>query len=387
MKRSVELRQQRAAIYEQVKALLTKAEGEKRSLDTTESESVEKMEKDMEALRKTYEAEERSENLAREMASAPGAPAPAGEQRTGIDSEEYRSALWQYVQDGERRADLNVGTASEGGYRVPTAFENQVIEALTEENVMRQLADVRRYSLDTDIPVKSGRATFAYIAEKGTYPTSAQTFGKLSLKAYKSGGIILVSEELFNDIPANIESEIRNEIVFAQSRVEEPSFVSGTGSGCPSGFLKDATTGVTTAGATAITFDEVIDLFHALKTPYRRNATWLMNDAIAKYVRKLKNAVTGEYTWQASVVADKPDTILGRPVRYSQDMDNTVAANKKTIAFGDFKYYRIADRVGISVQRLNELYAGTGQIGFRATMRNDGLLTLAEAVQVMVQHA
>jgi HK97 family phage major capsid protein len=384
MNRLKQLLEQRAALIADVRKVLDAATTEKRSLSPEDNESIAKMEKDIEAIEVTIKAEETQR--AREK-NAPTISAPAGEQRTGIDSEEYRTALWQYVQDGERRADLNVGTASEGGYRVPTAFENQVVEALTEENIMRQLADVRRYSLDTDIPVKSGRATFAYIAEKGTYPTSAQTFGKLSLKAYKSGGIILVSEELFNDIPANIEKEIRDEIVFAESRCEEPNFVSGTGSGCPTGFTVTAQTGVTTAGATAITFDEVIDLYHSLLPPYRRNATFLMGDGVAKYVRKLKNAVTGEYTWQPSVVAGMPDTILGRPVRISQDMDQTVAATKKTIAFGDFKYYRIADRVGISVQRLNELYAATGQIGFRATMRNDGMLTLAEAVKLMVQHA
>lgn len=387
MKRSIELRQKRAGIYEQVKAILNKAGDEKRALDATEQESITKMEAEMESIRKTYEAEERSENIERELAADPEQRRDGGDPATGRASEEYRSALWNYVAHGERRADLNVGTATEGGYLAPTAFEAQIIVGLTQDNVMRQLGTVRTYSSDVDIPVKTTRATFAYIAEKGSYPTAAQAYGKLALRAYKMGGIVQLSEELMNDSVVNIEGEVRDEIGYGMPRLEESKFVAGSGVGEPTGFLATAQTGVTTAGATAITFDEVIDLFHSLLPPYRARATWLMNDAVAKYIRKLKNDVTGDYTWQPSVQVDKPDTILGRPVRYSQDMASSVAALAKTVAFGDFSYYRIADRTGLSIQRLNELYAGTGQVGFRVTRRNDGLLTLAESVKLMVQHS
>lgn len=386
MKRIIELRQKRAAIYEQVKSLLGKAEVEKRSLDTNEQESVARMESEMESLRATYEAEERAEQVERELAAAPGQQQRTGEQRTGRDSEEYRAALWAYLRDGERRGDLNVGTDSAGGYLAPTGFEAQVLTALTQANVMRQLATVRTYDRDVDIPVKSARATFAYIAEKGAYGEAQPTYGKLSLKAYKFGGVVKVSEELMNDSIVNVEAEVRDEIVYGMARLEESKFVAGTGSGEPTGFTASATTGVTTASATAITADEVLDLQHALGPQYRAGAVWLMNDLITKALRKLKTG-DGQYIWQPGLQAGGPDTLLGKPVRYSQDMDSTVTASKKVIAFGDFSYYRIADRAGLSIQRLNELYAGTGQVGFRATRRNDGLLLLAEAVQLMVMHS
>lgn len=391
MKRSVELRQQRAAIYEKVKGLLDKAAGEKRSLEATEQESIDKMEKDMEALRKTYEAEERAEQVERDLAAAPGQQQQQQEQRTGVDSEEYRTALWDYVRTGERRADLSVGTAGQAGYLAPTAFEAQVVTALTQENILRQLATVRTYGNDTDIPVKSGRATFAYIAEKGAYPEAAQTYTKGALKAYKCGGVVKVSEELMEDSVVNIETEVREEIVYGMGRLEESKFVAGSGAGEPTGFTGTATTGVTTAAALKISGDDVIDLFHALPPQYRGRATWLMNDGIAKVLRKVKsdNGTYGSlgYIWQPALQAGNPDTILGRPVRYSQDMDNALTAGKKVMAFGDFSFYRIADRTGLQIQRLNELYAGNGQVGFRCTRRNDGLLLVAEAIQLMVMHA
>lgn len=386
MTRINELLQQRAALIADVRKELDAASAEKR---THNEESVQKMEAEITRIEATIAAEERQQ--AREK-SAPAAPGfKNGEQKIGRDSEDYRSALWAYMRDGQLRGDLNVGTDSAGGYLVPTAFENSIITAVTNEEVIRQLADVRMYSLDTDIPVKSGRASFAFIAEKGAYPEAQQTYGKLALKAYKAGGVIKVSEELLQDSVANIESEVNGEIVYARARLEENKFALGSGSGEPTGFIGSATTGVTTAAAAKISGDDIIDLFHALKPGYRRNATWLMNDAIAKTVRKVKNdsGTYGslDYVWQPGLQAGNPDTILGRPVRYQQDMDSALTVGKKVIAFGDFKYYRIADRLGLSVQRLNELYAGTGQIGFRATFRVDGLLTLAEAVQLMVMHA
>ena len=84
--------------------------------------------------------------------------------------------------------------------------------------------------------------------------------------------------------------------------------------------------------------------------------------------------------------AGTPDTILNRPLKTSSYVP-TMASGTKTLAFGDFSYYWIADRQGRSFQRLNELYAATGQVGFRATQRVDGKLVLAEALQVLQMKA
>ena len=128
-----------------------------------------------------------------------------------------------------------------------------------------------------------------------------------------------------------------------------------------------------------------MDLFYSLKSPYRNRATFLMNDATVKAVRKLKDGA-GQYLWQPSVTAGTPDTILNRPILTSSFVP-TIASTAKTIAFGDFGYYWIADRQGRSFQRLNELFAATGQVGFRATQRVDGKLVLTEAVKFLQMKA
>ena len=108
-----------------------------------------------------------------------------------------------------------------------------------------------------------------------------------------------------------------------------------------------------------------------------------MNDATIKAIRKLKDN-NNQYLWQPSLVAGTPDTILGRPVVTSAYMP-TAAAGAKTIAFGDFSYYWIADRQGRSFKRLNELYAANGQVGFLGSQRVDGKLVLPEAIKVLQQ--
>ncbi len=86
------------------------------------------------------------------------------------------------------------------------------------------------------------------------------------------------------------------------------------------------------------------------------------------------------------MTAGQPDTILNRPLKTSAYVP-AIAAAAKTIAFGDFSYYWVADRQGRAFQRLNELYAATGQVGFKATQRVDGKLILAEAVKVLQMKA
>ncbi|HAT1291283.1 TPA: phage major capsid protein, partial [Corynebacterium striatum] len=144
---------------------------------------------------------------------------------------------------------------------------------------------------------------------------------------------------------------------------EEEAFLVGDGKGKPTGIF-DATGGgisdVTTAKATDITADELIDLHYSLRAPYRARAVWLMNDATVKTVRKLKDN-QGQYLWQPALTAGAPDMILGKPV-HTSTFAPEIKAGAKTVAFGDLSYYWIADRQGRSFKRLNELFATSGQV-------------------------
>ena len=124
-----------------------------------------------------------------------------------------------------------------------------------------------------------------------------------------------------------------------------------------------------------------MDLFYSLRAPYRRSAVFIMNDSTVKALRKLKNG-SGDYIWQPSVTAGTPDTILNRPV-YTSPFVPVLGSGAKPILFGDMNYYWVADREGRRFQRLNELYAPNGQVGFLSSERVDGKLILPEAVKCL----
>lgn len=397
MSKILELREKRANAWDAAKAFLDTKRGGDGLLSPEDTAVYEKMEADVVALGKEIERLERQAAIDLEFSRATStpitnAPGRGEEAKTSRASAEYKKAFWKAMRNSysfDVRNALQVGEDSEGGYLVPDEFERTLIEALEEENVMRQLCNiVSTSSGDKKIPVVATKGTASWVEEEGSIPESDDAFAQVSIGAFKLATMLKISEELLNDSVFNLESYIAREFARRIGAAEETAFITGNGSGKPAGILHatgGAQVGVTTASATAISMDEVMDLFYSLKTPYRRNAVFLMNDATVKVLRKLKDG-SGQYLWQPSVQAGQPDTILNRPVKTTSAMP-TVEAGAKVLAFGDFSYYWIADRQGRSFQRLNELYAVTGQVGFRATQRVDGKLVLPESVKVLQMKA
>ena len=398
MNKILELREKRAKLWDSTKAFLDSRRNENGLLSAEDTATYEKMEADVVSLGKEIDRLERQAVLDLEL-SKPTSTAitnkPSQHQeseKTGRASSEYKAAFWKAMKSKnvfEVHNALQVGTDSEGGYLVPDEFERTLIEALEEENIFRQLATIITTSSgDRKIPVVATKGSASWVDEEGAIPEADDAFGQVSIGAYKLATIIKVSEELINDSVFNLEQYIAKEFGRRIGVKEEEAFFVGDGTGKPIGIFNatgGAGVGVTTASASAITIDEIMDLFYSLKSPYRKNAVFVTNDATVKSIRKLKDG-NGQYLWQPSVTAGQPDTILNRPLKTSVYVPG-IAAAAKTIAFGDFSYYWVADRQGRVFQRLNELYAATGQVGFKATQRVDGKLILAEAVKVLQMKA
>lgn len=399
MSKILELREKRAKAWDAAKAFLDSKRGADGLLSAEDVATYEKMEADVVNLGKEIDRLERQQALDAKLnkpvntpiTGKPGQPNP--ENKTGRASDEYKRAFWNAMRSKTAGYEvlnaLQVGTDSEGGYLVPDEFERTLVEALQEENIFRTMAKIiQTASGDRKIPVVASKGTASWVDEEGAIPESDDAFGQVSIGAYKLATMIKVSEELLNDSIFNLESYIAREFARRIGAKEEESFFIGNGTGKPTGIFNatgGAELGVTAASATAITVDEIMDLFYSLKSPYRKNAVFVMNDSTVKAIRKLKDG-NGQYLWQPSISAGQPDTILNRPVKTSAYVP-AIAAGAKTIAFGDFGYYWIADRQGRSFQRLNELYAATGQVGFKATQRVDGKLILSEAIKVLKMKA
>ncbi len=399
----LELREKRAKAWEAAKAFLDSHRKENGVLSAEDDAAYTKMEQEITDLGKEIARLERQEALDAELnrpvnkplTGKPGgrADADGGEDKTGRASDDYRKNFWNAMRSKVPMPAvtnaLQIGTDSEGGYLVPDEYERTLVEALEEENIFRQMAKVIKTSSgDRKIPVVASKGTASWIDEEGAYPESDDSFGQVSIGAYKLGTMIKVSEELLNDSVFDLQSYISREFARRIGAKEEEAFFTGDGKGKPLGVLAatgGAETGVTAASATAVTADELMDLYYSLKSPYRKKSVWVLNDSTIKAIRKLKDN-NGQYLWQPSLTAGAPDMILGRPIKTSAYMP-AIAAGAKTIAFGDFSYYWIADRQGRSFKRLNELFAATGQVGFLASQRVDGKMILAEAVKVLVQKA
>ncbi len=399
MSKILELREKRAKAWETAKAFLDSKRGTDGLLSVEDVSTYEKMEADVIDLGKEIDRLERQLALDAELNKPVNIPItgkpsqPNGEAKTGKASNEYKRAFWNVMRSKapgyEILNALQVGTDSEGGYLVPDEFERTLVQALEDENIFRTLATIIQTSSgDRKIPVVATKGTASWVDEEGTIPDSDDAFGQVSIGAYKLATMIKVSEELLNDSVFNLEQYIAKEFGRRMGAKEEEAFFIGDATGKPTGIFNatgGAQLGITAASASTITVDEVIDLFYSLKSPYRKNAVFVTNDATVKAIRKLKDG-NGQYLWQPSITAGQPDTILNRPVKTSAYVP-TIASAAKVIAFGDFSYYWVADRQGRSFQRLNELFAVNGQVGFKATQRVDGKLILAEAIKVLQMKA
>lgn len=394
MDKITEIRQKRAKLWEDTKDFLNTHEDKNGKLSAEDTATYERMEADIADMGRQISRLERQQEIDRELSAAVSTPltskpdAGAKAEKTGLAGEEYSENFWGVMRNREitptMRNALQIGTDTEGGFLVPDEFESRIIEALVEENPFRSLATVIRSSHgDRKIPIVTATGEAAWVEEEALIPESDDTFGQMFLGAHKLATLVKVSEELLNDSAFDLETFIARQFAKRIGVKEEEAFINGDGSGKPTGILHDtlgAKVGVE-AAADNITFDDIIDLFYSVKKPYRKNAVWLCNESSIKELRKLKDD-SGNYLWQPSLVGGSPDTILGCKLVTTAAMPE-IGTDSKPVAFGDMSYYWIADRQNRKFKRLNEIYATTGQVGFLATQRVDGKLTLPEAVKVL----
>ena len=389
-----ELRTKRATLWNTMEGFLDTHRNDKGILSADDDATYSNMEKDLDDLTNEIKRMERREAREAELSKPVNKPITekpdqaAKLEKTGRASAAYKEAFGRHLRGKTPLHNvLSESVDQDGGYLVPEEFEKQIITGLDEVNVLRSLAKVIPTHHDRKIPISVGHSVATWTAENAAYTESNPTFGQKQIDAVKLTDLVRVSIELLQDSEFDLESYIAAEFARAFGIAEEQAFCVGTGTNQPTGIFtaNGGTVGVTAAAANAITLDEIISLVYSLKSPYRKNAKFLMNDATIPLLRKLKDN-NGTYLWQPSVQAGQPDKLLGFEI-YTSPYAPTVEAGAYAIAFGDFKNYWIGDRMGRTTQRLNELYATNGQIGYVATERVDGKVILPEGIQLLQMKA
>jgi HK97 family phage major capsid protein len=339
--------------------------------------------------------------LATEADESKRLPNPAVESKAVETSADIERKAFASVMRGRRyeflapelKAALNVTTAGEGGYLTPVLYYNDLIAALTKGSVLRQ-AGARVISLPGSESVKFPSLTNSTraikTAEAAAYNEVEPTVGEITFTPVKFTRLVKASKEILTDsridlVGQIIMPDVQNAFILA----ENADFTTGDGVGDPQGVVTGATAAVTAAAATAITADELMDLQYSLEYMYRPRAKFMMHDSTVKAIRKLKTGIGGDntYLWSPGLSANEPSTLLGSPVIVNNDMAQLAGVSAKTVVYGDFSYFWIADFGGLEIQPLMELYMGTGQVGWACDKRMDSRVMLATAFQLLTQAA
>ena len=373
-----ELREARNKAWEGAKAFVESKRDKDGLLSEEDAKTYAEMEKKIKNYSTELERMEQMEALENELSKPVNVPIvtkPAGDKatdaKTGRASDEYKEGMLKALRSNFRQVSniLQEGVDSDGGYLVPEEYDKRLIDVLEEENIMRGLATKITTAGQHKINIAATKPAAAWIEEGGALTFGDATFDQIYLDAHKLHVAIKVTEELLYDNAFGLENYIITQFGKALANAEEDAFLNGDGTGKPLGIFAETGGGQVVSTLTAaIKSDDLIDLVYGLKRPYRKNASFIMNDATLASLRKLKDN-NGAYIWQPSYREGEPDRVLGYAVHTSS------FAPENAIAFGDCGSRSFAE--------LRELFAGNGMIGYVAKERVDGKLVLPEAVKIL----
>jgi len=383
------LKEQRAKLIADARAILDAAEGE---LGAEDQERFDKMHNDADKLVGQID------RLEKQAVSEAGLkvadenrisrPDSSETQAKGEDTEEKREkAFSKWLRGGERgltpedrqhlehRVLSTITSTPYAGYTIPTGFRRQLEEAMLAYGPMPWAATVLRTGDGATMYMPTSNDTSntgALLAESSQLTDTADpTFGRVTLESYMyTSKFVYISFQLLQDSAFPLDSYLAGALGERLGRIFNTQFTTGNGSDQPNGIVTASTLGVTTAGASAITADEIIDLYHSLEPSYRPGASFMCADSTVKAIRKLKDG-EGQYLWQPGLQAGIPDSLYGKPILTNTAMA-TITGSAKTMLFGDVKKY-FARLVGdVAVVRDDSRRLDYLEATFLAFQRADG---------------
>jgi HK97 family phage major capsid protein len=322
----------------------------------------------------------------------PGMPGATDEQRGGGAAPERR-AFESYLRHGahmmpaDELRTMRTGDDPSAGYLAPGEFIAEVDKNIVLWSPIRSVATVRGTTRGTvSLPKRIGRPTATWVEEiEDREDTDTESrYGNSTYEVKELTAYVDVSFSTLEDAAVDIFSELAADFAEEFGAAEGTTFVLGNGVKRPMGFMSDTTIPTVASGnASALTGDGLIDMYHALPSPYRRNAVWGLNSTTLGAVRKLKDS-NGQYlALTANLNGEPTTTILGKPVIELPDMPD-VAGSAKPIVFGDFSQgYRVFDRVGFSLLRDDLTQRTKGKARFHARRRVAGGVRKSEALRIL----
>ncbi|MCG5220274.1 phage major capsid protein [Streptosporangium sp. KLBMP 9127] len=389
------LKQERARLAAAARGILDTAQAASRSITGEEEAEFDRLMTDADNLEATIAREERVRAQEKRVAlDAPPVPDKNGPD-SGSEAERQSRAWSAFCRNGARGLNaeqaraLNMGTDPEGGYLVaPTQWVQQLLQAVDDAVPLRGLANVMQVTdgeslgvptLDTDLNDADWTSEVATGSQD-----DALRFGGRELSPNPLAKRVKVSRTLLRRAAMSPEAIVRQRMEYKFGVTQEKAFMTGDGNKKPLGLFTASAQGISTGrdvvtgSATDVTGDGLIDAKYTLKPQYWARARWLWHRDAIKRIRKLKD-LEGVYLWQAGLAGDRPDTILDVPYIVSEFVPNTFTNGLYVGMIADFSFYWIADALNMEIQRLDELYAETNQVGFIGRLETDAMPTLEEA--------
>lgn len=370
------LTEKRAELVEKMNSLVNRADTENRAMSEEEAAAFDAAEKEIKDLDATIAREERARKLA--PAPARTAAAPAAPAHEDTEMEERAFADYILGRAMENRAGEIQLTQGNNGVIVPTTIANRIITKVRDMVPFLTLADVVSTNGKLSVPVYGEDATnyikADYVDEGTDLTDNVGKFTSIDLTGYVLGALALVSNKLKDNTDIDVVGFIVNQVAEAMAEKLEKEFINGT-TGKITGILA-ATNGVTAASATAITYDELVDLKHSLKQRFRGNARWIMAPGTYTELCKLKDGNKQPY------FKEDEYKILGLPVIESDSMPE-MAAGKKAIVLADLTGYTIKATKKVEITLLREKFATKNMIGVMSFGEYDGKITDSKKIAVL----
>jgi len=294
-------------------------------------------------------------------------------------------AAFQMTATPDERKAMQEDTDAEGGFFVPEEFINQVVhDPGVPGGRLRPYCNVIRVaSKDGYIPSLAS-ASWAAIAEEAAYSDQTPTVGQIAFSLEKSGGLVKVTRELLDDSAINLPAMLSQIFQEAAGRFEDVGIISGNGTTQYAGIMGASPSDYTMANTTSVVAADLTGIYFTLEEQFRSNASWIMKSAIASLITSIASTAAGVHAI-SSLTEAPANFILGRPnimVDSAHGLGATITATERIALFGDLKQYVIFDRAGFTIRRNDSLYQESDQIGFFASRRGDGQLSLAAAFKM-----
>ena len=304
--------------------------------------------------------------------------APAFNSRTSRGDSEGQ-AFNYYLRTGDRGAYkalviMNEADDESGGAAVPTDFYNQVVMLRDPLSVVRQAPGCRfiqTSGLTINIPTYATRFTApAQTNESGAATAVSRTINEVEpldtvpVTVVDYTFLLRLSKQLVNDAKFNLDAFIQQAIGQNYAVLENTL--------CAAAVIAGVTNTVDADDNLTISIADLYRLYYDLDSPYREGASWLMPGATEGAVRQLVTASAFAFgaTPQGASGTVGQQWIIGPGNRvFNLTGLEALGADNKVIFFGNFQHYAVVENGGLSIQRLNERFADTGEIGFVASFR------------------